>query len=177
MNRDEWGTFRIRPANHPGKRILGAGYLLSRFIDSGLLEGLKKRLLEAHHSGDLRVLENGLEVPKHLGRERVREMVVNAVLPYFWALGEFQSDEALSQASLEMFRVWSPCKDNHVTRQMKLQLIQGNAKSVLSSARRQQGLIHLFKGPCRYGHCPSCPLGLTLGSRESRTVTVPSSVS
>ncbi len=176
MNRGEWDTFRIRPANHPNNRILGAGHLLSRFMDSGLLEGLKGRLLEAHRSGDVRVLEGSLEVPRYLGRERVREMVVNVILPYYWALGEYQSDDVLCRVSLEMFHNYPLCRDNHVTRQVKLQLLQGDEMRTVNSACRQQGLVQLSKGPCRYGHCPSCPLGTALSSRDGAEVLAPSPV-
>jgi hypothetical protein len=55
---------------------------------------------------------------------------------------------------------------------MALQLFEDEGPKVINSARRQQGLIHLFKGPCRYGCCAGCPLGLALADREVTVATV-----
>ena len=40
MNRQEWRLFRVRPANHPRRRIWGAALVLARFLEQGLAAGL-----------------------------------------------------------------------------------------------------------------------------------------
>ena len=40
MSGTEWHCFRIRPANHPRRRITGVARLLSRFLEPGLVVGL-----------------------------------------------------------------------------------------------------------------------------------------
>lgn len=166
MKAEEWHTFRIRPANHPRNRIVGAAHLLERFVGQGLLGVLMEDLLQAHSCGGPGLLERRLEVPRYLGRGRAREMVVNVLLPLFWALGELRSRDALSKVSLDLFRAYPKGQGNRITRQMELQLLQQGEGGVVDSARRQQGLIHLFKGPCRHGYCADCPVGRALAVRE-----------
>ncbi|MEE9199569.1 MAG: DUF2851 family protein [Dehalococcoidia bacterium] len=170
MEAREWRTFRIRPANHPGSRIMGIGHLLARFLGTGLPEGLGQAVMEVHSAGTPGPLERSIKVSKHLGQGRTREMIVNVVLPFFWALGEYQSHPGLAEACLELFRACPKGRDNHITRQMGLQLYRDGGRGVIDSARRQQGLIHLFKGPCHHGYCPGCPLGRALASAEGEAV-------
>ena len=42
---NKWRLFRIRPANHPVRRIAGAAHLLSRHMDRGLVPGLEDSIL------------------------------------------------------------------------------------------------------------------------------------
>jgi hypothetical protein len=35
----------------------------------------------------------------------------------------------------------------------------GVSSSLINSARRQQGLIHIYRTLCTQGKCSSCPLG------------------
>ena len=55
-----WHLFRVRPENHPARRLTGAAYLLARFRDEGLLEGVL-RLVEESRS-DIGRLEAGFMV-------------------------------------------------------------------------------------------------------------------
>ncbi|MEE9248771.1 MAG: DUF2851 family protein, partial [Dehalococcoidia bacterium] len=166
MKGPHWRTRRIRPANHPRRRIMGAAHLMARFLDVGLLEEMERVVLEASWAEDPCPIEEGLMVPRYLGRERAREMAVNVVLPFFWALGQWRSDPLLCDACLRLFGRVPGGRGNRVTRQMALQLFEDEGPEIINSARRQQGLIHLFKGPCRYGCCAGCPLGLALADRE-----------
>ena len=39
---DSWRLFRVRPSNHPLRRIAGAAVLLVRFLEPGLVDGLRQ---------------------------------------------------------------------------------------------------------------------------------------
>jgi len=39
-----WHTFRVRPANHPARRVAGRAHLVDRYLDFGLETGLEDRL-------------------------------------------------------------------------------------------------------------------------------------
>jgi len=41
MDGQEWHLFRVRPANHPRRGVLGAAMLLNRFLEPGLAAGLR----------------------------------------------------------------------------------------------------------------------------------------
>ena len=83
----EWHLSGLRPCNRPQLRIAGAGYLLARFIEKGLVPGLLELVSGADLKMGYRVLEQGLMVTGDgansalIGRGRAREMVVNTVLP------------------------------------------------------------------------------------------------
>jgi hypothetical protein len=40
LSGQEWHCFRVRPPNHPRRRIAGAAPLLARFLGPGLVAGL-----------------------------------------------------------------------------------------------------------------------------------------
>lgn len=44
MSAGSWRLFRVRPANHPVRRIAGAVRLIDRHIDTGLVRGLEEHV-------------------------------------------------------------------------------------------------------------------------------------
>ncbi len=54
-----WRFFRVRPSNHPRRRVAGAAALLARFMEQGLPEGLAALARE----GGFKPLRKGLLVP------------------------------------------------------------------------------------------------------------------
>jgi hypothetical protein len=88
-----------------------------------------------------------------IGRGRAREMVVNILLPFSFAWEEGE----LKEHALELYRSYPLLDENQITRQMSRQMFVGSG--MVNSARRQQGLIHLYKSFCLERKCPQCPLG------------------
>ena len=86
-------------------------------------------------------------------------MVVNVVLPFAFAWGERQSQPELRDRALELYRSYPKLEENQITRQMRRQLFAEAGTKVVNSARRQQGLIHLYHRHCLGGDCLHCPLG------------------
>ena len=113
---------------------MGAGYLLSRFMDKGLLNGLSEVVMEMRGAVDLGPLERSLVVPRYLGHGRAKEMITNIVLPFFWALGEYQPWPTLAEAAMELFRAFPKGRDNHITQQMGSQLFQDGGRVTVDSA-------------------------------------------
>ena len=157
MDGSWWRLAGVRPANHPARRILGAGEVLARFAGEGLMEGFKRATLLAAHHRDPGLLLELLVAPPFIGRERAREMVVNVALPFFHALGG--RSEELSRAALQLFALAPAGQGNRKVKDMAMQLGIGRTLKVPLTARREQGLIHLIEGPCRYGWCGGCPVG------------------
>jgi len=60
MSPSSWMVFRVRPENHPVRRLSGAAYLLARFMNEGLLEGVLRLVNES--SSDIGRLEAGLMI-------------------------------------------------------------------------------------------------------------------
>lgn len=159
MRVEGWHLFRVRPENHPARRLLGAARLLLRYGGKGLLGGLLQ-VVEKPQTGH-RDLEEALAVYEGeralIGRGRAGEMAVNVVLPFFLAWSEVASRPNLRGQVLELYRSY-PCPgENRITREM-IGYLWGRGHRV-GSARRQQGLLHLHKVFCLEGRCGLCPLG------------------
>jgi hypothetical protein len=155
-----WCLAAVRPGNAPQRRINAAAYLLARYLRNG---GLAQRLLQLVTETDVinghRKLEDGLMVKEGghgalVGRARAREMVVNIVLPFSFALGGARSK--LGMYALELFQSYPKLGENQVTRQMARQIHMG--PRLINSARRQQGVIHIYRELCLDRKCGECPL-------------------
>jgi hypothetical protein len=141
MSASDWHLFRVRPANHPAMRVIGAAYLIDRYIASGLVRGLEQDVL----SGDAAHLTGRLEARPFIGRGRAGEMAVNVALPFMHAYAGIKGSPDMSRHCIGLYQRFPGLEDNEVTREMaRLLALEAGAKE-LSSARCQQGLIHLYK--------------------------------
>jgi hypothetical protein len=171
MNSSRWHLFRVRPENHPARRLSGAAYLLARFRDEGLLEGVL-RLVEESRS-DIGRLEAGFMVGAEvcsqsgeralIGQGRAREIAVNIALPFAFAWAEANSQTSLAEQALWLYRIYPRSGENEITRGLT-KLLGSKASALVDSARRQQGLLHLDKTFCRPRRCDACPLAKRLAS-------------
>ena len=141
----EWRLFRVRPPNHPRRRILGAAGLVARFGGSGLVSGLQA----AADSGNPKRLTESLSVAANdqksapIGPARAREIAVNVVLPFLHAHHTLADDFANAEKMLELYRRYGPLSDNEITRELAAALQRPEWGRIADNARRQQGLIHL----------------------------------
>ena len=135
---EPWKVFRVRPSNHPLRRIEGAAVLIDRALDEGFLSIVARTVRGGNH----RALINLLTVRPYIGESRAREIAVNVVLPFMYAWAGITRDRELRSSSMETFRRMPGLADNEITREMKRLLPAGVDTR---GARRQQGLIHLYK--------------------------------
>ena len=135
---EPWKTSRVRPSNHPLRRIEGAAAV----IESALDEGLMSALAGAVRRGTHRQVIDRLAAPPYVGESRARDIAVNVVLPFMFAWGVVTRDRELRRASMELFRRMPGLAENEITREMK-RLLPSEVDT--RGARRQQGLIHLYK--------------------------------
>jgi len=144
MNHGEWRLFRVRPANHPRRRIMGAALILDRFLERGLAVGLGEivqglspaKLTEA-------LCVPGTGGPALVGPGRARDLAVNAVLPFVHAWAEVKGRGPGADAALAAYHLYPRLPDNELYREMAEQLFPPSWRGVADSARRQQGLLHL----------------------------------
>ena len=153
LSPDVWHLFRVRPSNHPLRRIAGAAVLIVRFMETGLVEGLR----QACSPGKPSHLTSALGVPGEgrgaalVGQGRARDLAVNVVLPFMHALSESQQGpqpkrrpDALPDGPyLALYRKSGKLQENEVTREVAEQLLPQGCRETVNSARRQQGLLHL----------------------------------
>lgn len=167
-----WRVFRVRPDNHPVRRLIGAAHLVDRFAEIGLLRGILESVGEAQSgTGRLeqRFMVNAHIPPDHgectlIGRGRTREIVVNVILPFTLAWSDASSQKRMSQHAWALYRSIPKAGEYGITRDLSRLLTGDRASVVVNSARRQQGLIHIDKTFCRLRQCPICPLAVDIAS-------------
>jgi len=175
MAAGEWQTFKIRPGNLPVRRLAAMAHLLLRYRREGLLAGLMG-LLDGLPGECPRGLENGLMVaaegpwvteldfglpagmnaPALLGTGRAAEIAVNVLLPFAAAWGAGLSRPCLASKARGVYHAYPRLDENTLERHMRRQM--GLDRGQVDSARRQQGLLHIFKTLCSQGGCRECEL-------------------
>ena len=182
MSPGEWHLFRVRPNNSPVRRLAAMSYLVCRYRGNGLLHGLLGSPEEASCiSIDRLKLENRLMVsaggywadrfdfgwgsrtnsPALLGRRRAADIIVNVLLPFIFARGRSAGQSDMAAEALGIYCDYPRLVVNTVEKHMKAQfgVTLGVTHNLINSARRQQGLLHIYQTRCIRGKCPDCEVG------------------
>ncbi|UCD09091.1 MAG: DUF2851 family protein [Dehalococcoidales bacterium] len=160
MSPRSWRLFRIRPCNSPFRRLAAMSYLLLKYRRKGLLESMLDLIDSVSDSAKPRELEKELVVSagrtSYLGKNRAAEIIVNVLLPFTFAYGEYNNEPELSEKALALYTNYPGLEMNSLLRHMIRQL--GFEKSAVKTAIRQQGMIHIYKNLCTQGRCHDCEL-------------------
>ncbi len=175
----DW-TLAVRPLNSPQRRLAGLAEILGRYLASGLVT----RVLECLQASDPRSAAAGLVstftveapdsywagyhdfgrpvpgmvAPRLVGPERAREVAASVALPLALAWAEGIGDADLAARTRAAFACLPPLATNEPTRWMVEEVIGRDRRRLVASARRQQGLYHLFRIACDQRLCERCPL-------------------
>ena len=175
MSPNEWHLSCTRPYNSPLRRLVAMSYLITRYRDKGLMSGLRDNsVVSTLSSREWRQLEEGLMVtadgywahhfdfgvvsltssPTILGKARASDIIVNVLLPFTFARGESEGRAELALAARGLYQQSPRLSDNALVRHMMSQL--GIGHRIVNSARRQQGLLHIYRTLCTQGRCDLC---------------------
>jgi len=189
MSPDMWHLSCTRPYNSPLRRLAAMSYLITRYRGEGLLTGLWGRYVgDVPSCRDWRRMEEGLVVsaddywgchfdfdagsltasPTVLGEGRAADIMVNVLLPFTFAWGQSSGRPELAIAAIDAYRDYPKLSDNALLKHMRSQLRIG--RPLVSSARRQQGLLHIYRTLCTQGCCERCPLVLSGKENSSGAV-------
>jgi hypothetical protein len=179
LSLDDWQLFKVRPGNYPVRRIVALSYLIFRFREKGwfqslldLVHQLTVNQTQTRFESALMVTDRGfwachydfgaadLQHPDGalLGRGRAEEIIVNVLLPFFFSWYHMFGELALSGKVKELFARYPRLESNSIERHMLDQLALNSRR--INSARRQQGLIQIYKNLCMKGRCGECILVL-----------------
>ena len=139
LSEKDWHLFRVRPSNHPARRIIGAAHIM----DGCLHDGIAGTFAAALSRGGAKPLTARLEHRPYIGKGRARDMLVNIVLPFLHAHAAGTGNCELADAAQSAYAAAPKLQDNEITREMRRLLNLGS--EVKMTARRQQGLIHLYR--------------------------------
>jgi hypothetical protein len=93
-----------------------------------------------------------------VGESRAADMVVNILLPALLAYADTQGKGALHEKVEAVYAVYPKLSENKVTRAMIEEVFGPRKRNAIKGARRQQGLIHLYRLYCEARHCHECPV-------------------
>ena len=158
---EQWRLTRLRPANHPARRIQGVASLLAR-LGPHLADRLVAGVLESRRPSDLRALLTvRLDADALIGPGRADELAVSVVLPLALAL------EPESEAPLQLFRRYTSPPSTRWTRLMQDLLSQAGHDFRVRTAPEHQGLHALYHGYCRPERWTGCPVCASLRQQPS----------
>ncbi len=176
MPPNAWHLFKVRPNNSPIRRLAAISYLILCYRGKGIFEELINSVKEVPISQGYRRLEKGLVVTTNgywashfdfglggriknqslIGSRRADDIIVNVLLPFTLAWSKVTSQSELEKKALDLYHHCPKLAVNSVERHMRNQLRLSS--NLVNSARRQQGLIHIYKTRCTQGRCNCCPL-------------------
>ena len=153
-----WTRARVRPANHPVRRLAAGAALITAGQASG---GLVPAVLAPLRTGTdpvralLQLTDAG--AGPLLGADRAGELVANAVIPFAFALAAHTGDDDLRAQTAQAWESLPAAAGNAVTRRALRQVTGGTALPRLG-ARGQQGLLHLDGAFCAPRRCYECEI-------------------
>ena len=154
IHSSQWRTFRVRPSNHPLRRILGGSHLMDRYSFSRGWPGASRTTSERWRGPGC---AGGSRPGRSSGPGRAGDLTVNAVLPFVRAMAEERGDRELARRCLETYRAFPALGANDVTREMSRLLGRDRVSGLARGARRQQGLIHMYRQMRRGGSWVPAP--------------------
>jgi hypothetical protein len=174
MSRSDWRLFRVRPENHPVRRIAAASHLLARSRGELLTTVLacvrRPSSREARRELERTFTVGGEGRPASpsgpgagwkghslMGRDRARDIAVNVLLPFCLAWAEDRDDRWLRKRARELYANYPGLQENWITRHMEGQIF-GAVPVLRRRACYQQGLIRLHRAFCAEHRCRACPL-------------------
>jgi hypothetical protein len=164
MSSHRWKFLRMRPGNFPTIRLVqlaalisGNAFLLDELLSCSDL-GEARKLLNASPSDywnqHYRPGVPGLQKSKRIGRQAIDLLILNTVIPLFFAYGKLRSNPLLQQRALDWLAMLPPEKNSVVDGWSR----QSIGIKAMSSAE-SQGLVYLKKNYCDHKKCLSCRIG------------------
>ena len=95
-----------------------------------------------------------------LGTSRIREIIINAVLPIALLYARIFKDKTVRDGALGVYQSLPAFENNSITRFMEKQLLKG--KMLLKNVRCQQALLQLYTFYCKEKKCSDCELNSVL---------------
>lgn len=164
MPKTAWKYSRLRPQNFPAVRIaqlaqiyFNNGALAQKIIEQKSIRGieeifdvsLKTPFWKTHYT-----LKTSSEaVIKSLGKSTIDLLIVNAIVPFLFALASYNKDHSFRERAIDFLEELPSEKNAVISKFAKLDLL---SRSALDS----QGLIGLKKNRCEKLKCLNCKIGI-----------------
>jgi hypothetical protein len=169
-----WQLARLRPANHPARRLLGLAALLAQTGPADFPATCLALLTTSPSSPRPLIATltadawggptNDRAAARLIGEDRAAEIAVNVLVPHALARAALTGDAGLARAAETMAAALPAGPGNAHTHAM-LDQLGGSARLPIRSALEQQGLLHLYHAWCYARRCYECPVAATVLAR------------
>ncbi len=196
MDGELWSFKYSRPGNYPIRRIAAISRLLAVNYETGIFrvilasfektdynksetdqiktiikdtESIFLELYDEHWShyytfGGKRLKKKG----RLIGNERATVIFINIIIPVLLAYAKKREDSQLEEKLFKAYKQHSKLSPNNITRFMGYRILGNDSQEVnmVNSARRQQGLLQIFRDFCESDDiaCEKCVLLRSINS-------------
>jgi hypothetical protein len=191
-----WSFKYSRPGNYPTRRIAAISRLLAENIETGIFRLILKSFEERDNSksdieGTKVIIKNTESIflelydeywsyyyifggrrlkirGRLIGKERSSVIFINIIIPVLLAYARKMNDAVLEERLFKAYKLYSKLSPNNITRFMNYRILgkDKQKKNVVNTARRQQGLLQIFKDFCESDDiaCKRCVLLLSINA-------------
>lgn len=180
----EWQFAKVRPANYPPRRLAAAAALLTSYLRPGLLPAMRE--IAAHTTApdlpDALTAAMQVAAPESfwanhadfgsglggaqdlIGESRAADIALNVLLPFLHSDAYLRDDRPVANKTHLAYNLFPKLAENETTRRMAAELLgpRKSERGLLATARRQQGLIHLYREHCGEQRCTDCPVAAAI---------------
>lgn len=148
-----WNLNRVRPANHPVRRLASMADLVNRSAGSGLLGALTAVPLDRPTCW-----REWLEMVRPaIGRSRADQVSVNVFAPFLAAYAEVSGDRDLADRVAAHWERLPGAADDSIAKGTLRQIV-GDARFPVRAAIESQGLHRIGRDGCAVLRCFECPV-------------------
>ena len=198
MGGELWSFKYSRPGNYPTRRIAAISRLLAENFETGIFRVILKSFDQRDNSksgieGTKAIIKNTESIflelydeywsnyyifggrrlknrERLIGKERSSVIFINIIVPVLLAYARKMNDTVLEERLFKAYKMHSRLSPNNITRFMNYRILGKDTQEekVVNTARRQQGLLQIFKDFCESDDiaCKRCVLLLSINSME-----------
>lgn len=166
MPSSAWKLFRLRPPNFPAVRIAQMAEiyvahqgLAQQIIELDTLEGFEKLFTSVLDHGfwltHYTLKSESEPAVKRLGKSTVQLIIINAVVPFLFALANYNKDVSFQEKAVSLLEQMPPESNQIIKKYNELGFKSQNAFD-------SQGLIGLKKDYCEQLRCLNCKVGIQI---------------
>ncbi len=161
-----WSLNRVRPMNHPVRRLASLGALLEASLPDGLLTTFLALSLDNGRSW-----RTWLEsIRPSIGRARSDQLAVNVLAPFLAAYADAIADDGLSERVGLLWEALPGAADDSVAKAALTQIV-GQEQFRVRLAIESQGLHEIGRNGCRQLRCFECPIAALAVMHEPEYAT------
>ena len=152
-NSNHWNYKGTRPNNFPTVRVRQFAMLAAQFdFEIAFIDKCSDKLISSFRSKVKEVWIDNNNGVKNISDSFINHLIINAVVPFIWYVGEVKNDERIQEKALNILSL-IPSENNRITRLWKHENIS------IENAFDSQSLIALHRYYCCHKKCLSCGVG------------------